>query len=611
VSPAIRPPRASRGKANESAQATTCKAKLSVYPVQGKHNNGYDKTAGDHAQWTCDDAHSNSDFVAGDHLGNDIWAAEGTPVLATVAGTLRYVENSAYSGNKVTIVDSCGWYHFFCHLQKFGPGIGPSANGKKVTAGQVIGYVGKTGTASNGVVHLHYSLYPDDNYDKGIDPYPYLHAVEKNTCGCQPAKEVCNGKDDDCDGQVDEDAVCNKTPTGHLDGASCSAGITGWSQDPDAKDKALAVQLRFDAAAPNGTLVGATANVERADLCAAIGSCKHGFVVAPPLSLFDGKAHGVYAYGVDAQTGGTTLLPGSPVSLSCPATVPAGVKRWIINPTAKAAWKLDSFRSQLPLAKSVVDAVPDGVDLPAKPTLVRATGQAAVYLLDTGWKRHVPSPAVLTAWGFVGADVQDKTIDQIDGWPTGPDVRPRPVLAADSQGRLLIFDDPFPAGGAAGAAGAGGAGGAGGADGGLGGLGGQDQAGGASGGADPAGGSAGEAGAGGPSAAGGAGSGGHDDAHDGDREPWRDGDDRHLISSESVDSGAACAFTGRGSPDLPGNSNRSVLCCLVGVAAWASRRRSLRPAGLRKENRRPCPSATLPPSAACSSPCRSVSPRVA
>jgi hypothetical protein len=157
----------------------TCDPVVSRYPVRGRHNHGYDRTAGDSSMWSCGDAHSNEDFIAGDHLGNDIWAAEGTPVIATTSGRLTLVGWSDYSGNKVTIIDDCGWYHFYCHLQRIEPGI---ASGGRVTAGQVIGYVGRTGSASNGVVHLHYSIYPDGAYSRGIDPWPYLHAVEHDVC---------------------------------------------------------------------------------------------------------------------------------------------------------------------------------------------------------------------------------------------------------------------------------------------------------------------------------------------------------------------------------------------------------------------------------------------
>lgn len=426
----------------EIAQATTCPPSVSVYPVQGPHNHGYDKTAGDASKWTCGNTASNSDFVAGDHLGNDIWAAEGTPVVASVSGTFQNVGYTAYSGNKVTIVDSCGWSHFFCHLQKHGPGISSASNGQKVTAGQVIGYVGKTGSESNGVVHLHYSLFPDGVYKSGIDPYPYLKSVEANTC-----------------------APANTPPTGFIDSAGCDAGVVGWSQDPNAKDAAIGVQLRYDGAAPGGVPVNNLANLYRGDLCSAIGSCNHGFVVPAPLSLFDNQPHTVHAYGLDSQSGTAALLGNSPKSFTCAAKIPPGIKRWIINPTSFDAWRFNTFQSLLPVSKAAIDAVPDGEQLPATPVLIQATGEPEVYLLDNGRKRHVPSAAVMNAWSFDWGAIQQRSPAQVAAIPTGPKVRARAVLGADSKGRLLVFDDPFASTGTGGAggSGAGGSSGAGGA----------------------------------------------------------------------------------------------------------------------------------------------------
>jgi hypothetical protein len=169
----------------EVVASTTAAATLDVFPVRGLHNTGYDHSldGGSRSSWNCNREHSNSDFVAGDHLGIDIWAAEGTPVAATVGGTLTLVGWSNYSGNKVTIKTSTGWYHFFCHLKSIASGM---VNGKVVKAGDIIGYVGKTGTASNGVIHLHYSLYPDANYDRGINPWNLLYAKELNVCSTTP-----------------------------------------------------------------------------------------------------------------------------------------------------------------------------------------------------------------------------------------------------------------------------------------------------------------------------------------------------------------------------------------------------------------------------------------
>jgi hypothetical protein len=164
---------------------TTAAASIDVYPVRGLHNTGYDRSldGGSRASWNCNREYSNSDFVAGDHLGIDIWAAEGTPVAATVGGTLVLTGWSDYSGNKVTVRTSTGWSHFFCHLKSIASGM---VNGKVVKAGDIIGYVGKTGTASNGVVHLHYSLYPDGDYDRGINPWNLLYAKELNVCNTTP-----------------------------------------------------------------------------------------------------------------------------------------------------------------------------------------------------------------------------------------------------------------------------------------------------------------------------------------------------------------------------------------------------------------------------------------
>mgnify|MGYP002398668736 FL=1 len=178
---------------------TTAAASIDVYPVRGLHNTGYDRSldGGSRASWNCNREYSNSDFIAGDHLGIDIWAAEGTPVAATVGGTLVLTGWSDYSGNKVTVRTSTGWSHFFCHLKSIAPGM---VNGKVVKAGDIIGYVGKTGTASNGVVHLHYSLYPDNVYDNAINPWSLLYAKELNVCNTTPPDPTVRVLDDFANG---------------------------------------------------------------------------------------------------------------------------------------------------------------------------------------------------------------------------------------------------------------------------------------------------------------------------------------------------------------------------------------------------------------------------
>jgi MYXO-CTERM domain-containing protein len=110
----------------------------------------------------------------------------------------------------------------------------------------------------------------------------------------------------------------NQLPIGSLDSASCS-DIVGWSQDGDSPTFSIAVALSFDTTATEADAgaLATTANIDRSDLCTALGSCDHGFDVPMPSSMKDGKAHTVYAYGVDAQTGELSLLTSAPKTFTC------------------------------------------------------------------------------------------------------------------------------------------------------------------------------------------------------------------------------------------------------------------------------------------------------
>ncbi len=275
---------------------------------------------------------------------------------------------------------------------------------------------------------------------------------------CTPSTEVCNGKDDDCDGKIDEDNVCNKPPKGYLDAADCD-GLRGWTQDPDAPDTSIDVHLYFDGPAGSGAKGFAfKADVSRQDLCSAIGSCEHGFDIPPPLSLFDGKAHEVHAYGIDTQGGSNPELSNSPKSFSCAATLPQGIRRHVVNPDSLAAWKFDLYWQLLPLTDAQIASLDEGDALPAAPELVKADdGTPEVWLADGSWRRHVPNPAAMAAWGFAFGDVVEKPAASVYALTEGPPLRPAPVLVRDSSGKVDLVDNPFPGqGGAGGTTGSGG-----------------------------------------------------------------------------------------------------------------------------------------------------------
>src|SRR5687768_799065 len=75
-----------------SPLAAKCEPALERYPVAGPHNGGWDKEA---TTFSCG-GRNNSDFYrgAGDanhrngHLGNDIFGARGTPIVAAKSGVV-------------------------------------------------------------------------------------------------------------------------------------------------------------------------------------------------------------------------------------------------------------------------------------------------------------------------------------------------------------------------------------------------------------------------------------------------------------------------------------------------------------------------------------------
>jgi hypothetical protein len=115
----------------------------------------------------------------------------------------------------------------------------------------------------------------------------------------------------------------NLAPKGHLDSASC-ATVGGWAQDPNAKTQAVTVVVAFDGApgAAGVKTVQAKADQHRADLCSAIGSCKHAFSAAVPGGLDDGQSHTVRAYALDLATKKHTELAGGPKKITCAKPAP-------------------------------------------------------------------------------------------------------------------------------------------------------------------------------------------------------------------------------------------------------------------------------------------------
>ena len=89
------------------------------------------------------------------HTGMDFSAKSGTPIYATGDGKVSKVKRSRRGyGNHVMIDHGYGYKTLYAHMKKYAV-----KKGQKVKRGEVIGYVGNTGTSV--APHLHYEVHKD------------------------------------------------------------------------------------------------------------------------------------------------------------------------------------------------------------------------------------------------------------------------------------------------------------------------------------------------------------------------------------------------------------------------------------------------------------------
>lgn len=79
------------------------------------------------------------------HPAIDYAAPPGTPIKTVGDGTIKRIGYTKGNGNFIEVRHSNGYSTLYLHMQKFARGM---TRGKKVTQGQLIGYVGSTGMAT-------------------------------------------------------------------------------------------------------------------------------------------------------------------------------------------------------------------------------------------------------------------------------------------------------------------------------------------------------------------------------------------------------------------------------------------------------------------------------
>ncbi|XOQ44949.1 MAG: L-Ala--D-Glu endopeptidase [Clostridium sp.] len=127
---------------------------------------GYSPIAKNFPYTDCDDFGARRTYgYSRPHLGHDMMAATGTPVIAVESGVVEALGWNQYGGWRIGIRSfDTKRYYYYAHLRQNRPYAAGLAVGQTVKAGDVIGYVGRTGYSTKENVnnikisHLHFGL---------------------------------------------------------------------------------------------------------------------------------------------------------------------------------------------------------------------------------------------------------------------------------------------------------------------------------------------------------------------------------------------------------------------------------------------------------------------
>ena len=153
----------------------------------------------------CDDFGVNRSFgFARKHLGNDLMGSLGTPIIAIEGGVIEAMGWNRYGGWRIGIrsFDSKRYY-YYAHLQKDHPFAEGLQEGDIVQAGELIGFMGRTGYSDlenvNNIetVHLHLGMQlifdesqKECNSEIWINVYDIVKLLSSHRCSYQKTDEA-------------------------------------------------------------------------------------------------------------------------------------------------------------------------------------------------------------------------------------------------------------------------------------------------------------------------------------------------------------------------------------------------------------------------------------
>ncbi len=104
------------------------------------------------------------------HKGVDMSASRGTPLVALETGRIYRLSNSTLGGLSIYLLGNSGDIYYYAHLDAFADGL---SGGQKVSAGDLVGYVGTTGNSPSWIPHLHLGWQPGGG--DWANPYPMVN----------------------------------------------------------------------------------------------------------------------------------------------------------------------------------------------------------------------------------------------------------------------------------------------------------------------------------------------------------------------------------------------------------------------------------------------------
>lgn len=105
------------------------------------------------------------------HEGTDLFAREGTPVIASADGVISKLATGSIGGVSIWLAGDDDVVYYYGHLDRYVPGL---AAGRRVRVGDLIAYVGNSGLAAETYPHVHFEVHPFGG--PAVSPKPILDA---------------------------------------------------------------------------------------------------------------------------------------------------------------------------------------------------------------------------------------------------------------------------------------------------------------------------------------------------------------------------------------------------------------------------------------------------